>query len=165
MDLVIIFLAKYLSLISLMVYLVFGFALWRTNIQKFKYFLIFSLFSFLLTYFVGKILGFVISDPRPFVVEHSSPLVDHVADNGFPSAHTLITVVIASIVFAYNKKLGILLFVIALIVGITRLLASIIHPVDIVGATLIGISITTFIFLLVTLYTLYNDDPLDLDRR
>jgi undecaprenyl-diphosphatase len=159
MEAFIIFLAKYLSIISIIVYLIFSFDLWQTNMRKFKYFLILSLFSFLLTYVVGKILGFVISDPRPFVVEHISPLIDHAADNGFPSAHTLITVVIASVIFIYNKKLGILLFVIALIVGITRLLAYIIHPVDIVGATLIGISITTFIFLLVTLYSVYNDDP------
>jgi len=160
MDFIIIFAAKYLFLISIVVYLVFSFVLWLNNIHTFKYFFILSLLSFLLITIVGKILSFVIVDPRPFVVENIPPLIDHAVDNGFPSAYTLITTAIASIIFAYNKPLGIILFVIALLVGIARVFAYIIHPVDIFGAALIGVIITTFVFLILTLHSMYNDEPL-----
>ena len=158
MDTAIIFIAKYLFIMSVVAYLVFSFALWRTNMQKFKYFFMLSLFSFLLTYTVGKILSFIISDPRPFVVENIPPLITHTANNGFPSVYTLTTIAIASVVFAYNKTLGIVLFLIALTIGTARVLAYIVHPVDIIGAILIGISVTTFVFSIITLHSMYNDD-------
>ena len=158
MDVFIIFAAKYLFITSLVAYLVFSFALWRTNIQKFKYFSLLSILSFLLITLVGKTLGFIISSPRPFVTENIQPLIDHAANNGFPSAYTLITIAIASVIFAYNNKLGIVLFAIALLVGTARVLAYIVHPIDIIGSALIGTSVTAVVFLLVSLYSMYNDD-------
>ena len=158
MDTAIIFIAKYLFITSIVAYLIFSFFLWRTNIKKFKYFFILSLSSFSLIYVVGKILSVAISDPRPFVVENIPPLIEHAANNGFPSTYTLITITIASVIFAYNKKLGIILFVIALSIGTARVLASIVHPVDIIGAILIGVSVTTFVFSIITLHSMYNND-------
>lgn len=49
----------------------------------------------------------------------------HVADNGFPFDHTWLTMVIASVVFVYNRKFGILFAVISFIVGFSRVLAGI----------------------------------------
>ena len=98
-----------------------------------------SLISFPLTYILAKIAGYIIYDPRPFVVEHIKPLIAHAADNGFPSDHTLLTSVIASVIFAYNKKLGMVLFAISIAIGSARVLAGIHHPLDIVGAMVISI--------------------------
>ena len=98
-----------------------------------------SLISFPLTYILAKIAGYIIHDSRPFVVEHIKPLIAHAADNGFPSDHTLLTSVIASVIFAYNKKLGMVLFAISIAIGSARVLAGIHHPLDIVGAMVISI--------------------------
>lgn len=91
---------------------------------------------------VGKILNHDIQDPRPFVVKHITPLVAHAADNGFPSDHTLLTMTIASIVFVYNKKLGIILGAISLCVGLARVFAQIHHLEDIIGSIIIAIGST-----------------------
>lgn len=99
-----------------------------------------------MAYLIAKISALFINDPRPFVARHIQPLIPHVADNGFPSDHTLLTMTIASIIYAYNKKLGVALFVIAGLIGITRVLANIHHPLDIIGATVIAIGATTIVF-------------------
>ncbi len=50
---------------------------------------------------------------------------------------------IASLVFIYNRKLGSLLAVISFIVGFSRVLAGIHHPIDIIGA--MGIAIVAVV--------------------
>ncbi len=101
--------------------------------------------TFPLILLVSRIAGYYIYDPRPFVVKHIHPLIAHVADNGFPSDHALLTMAIASIIFTFNKKLGIVLFSIASIVGIARVLANIHHPIDIVGSATIAIVVTVIV--------------------
>ncbi len=92
------------------------------------------------------------------MVEHVQPLITHAADNGFPSDHTLLTMTIASILFLYNKRLGIVLAILAVIVGYSRVLAKVHHPVDIFGSIVIAI-IATYIsskFLVKRLNNLIN---------
>ena len=88
---------------------------------------------------LDKVLNVIIYSPRPFVVENISPLVPHVADNGFPSEHTLFVMLIAGIVFVFHKKMGILLGTLALIVGIGSVLAKVHHPIDVLGSVIIAI--------------------------
>ena len=146
MNELIILTAKYVFLISVSVYVIYGIILWKKNKKKLKQYLFLSVISFPLTLVIAKLSGLVIHDPRPFVVEHVKPLIAHAADNGFPSDHTLLTMAIASIVFVYNKKLGIVLFTIASLIGTARVLAQIHHPLDIIGATVIAIGTTTIVF-------------------
>lgn len=78
-----------------------------------------------------KISSVFINDPRPFVINHVMPLIPHAPDNGFPSDHTLITMWLALMVFLNNRRVGIALIVISLLVGISRVMALIHHPIDI----------------------------------
>jgi undecaprenyl-diphosphatase len=103
-----------------------------------------SILSLPLSLVIAKIASHFIYNPRPFVVLNSLPLISHAADNGFPSDHTLICAAVASIVFLYNKKLGIFLFVLTAFVGLSRILALVHHPIDILGSILIAISVTFF---------------------
>jgi undecaprenyl-diphosphatase len=156
MDALIIFCAKYLYLFCI---ILFFFVLWRLEAKKRLSFVLLSLFSFPIALVVGKILNHFIQDPRPFVVEHVKPLIEHAPDNGFPSDHTLLTMTIAAVVFAYNKKLGVVLFVLALFVGGSRVLAKIHHPLDIAGSTLIAIVATWVIYLLLRLVQTKRTTP------
>jgi len=101
--------------------------------------IVLSLVAFPLALAVAKVLNLFIKNPRPFVVEHMKPLIDHAADNGFPSDHTLLTMTIAAIVFVYHRKLGIALAFCALVVGWARVMAKVHHPIDIVGSIIIAI--------------------------
>lgn len=139
MNLIIIFFATNVFPISIAIFVLYVGYLWRKNKEKCLSLARLSLISFPLTYLLAKIAGYIIHDPRPFVVEHIKPLIAHAADNGFPSDHTLLTSVIASVIYVYNKKLGMVLFVISIAIGSARVLAGIHHPLDIVGAMVISI--------------------------
>jgi undecaprenyl-diphosphatase len=138
-DLIIIFCAKYLYLVSIILGVLYLVMTKRTTQRRL---VLLSIISFPISLITARILGIFIKDPRPFVVNHVTPLISHAADNGFPSDHTLLTMAIAFVIFTYNKTLGFILFFIALIVGVSRILAQIHHPIDILGSTIIALIVT-----------------------
>ncbi len=101
-----------------------------------------AILSFLIAFLIAFVAGIFYYDPRPFVVEHIDPLIPHQPDNGFPSDHTLIAMVMAATVFVFRRKLGILLGVLGILVGISRVVAEVHHPIDIVGSIVIAIMAT-----------------------
>jgi undecaprenyl-diphosphatase len=139
MNTIIIFCASYLYLVSIALY---ALVLLQSPKKKRLSIIWLSALSFPLTFIIGKLSGYLISSPRPFVTEHIKPLIAHVADNGFPSDHTLLTMTIATVIFIYHKKVGIVLFILALLVGTARVVGQIHHPLDIIGASAIAIATT-----------------------
>lgn len=146
METLIIFAAKYLFLLSIAMFVgVF----WLLDGSQKRYFIKLSLLTALVSVALAKIASMLYDNPRPFVVEHVQPLVSHGFDNGFPSDHTLLTMTIAVIIFQFNKKLGIFLVVIALIVGTARVFAKVHHPIDIIGSSVVAVlAIITSVYLL-----------------
>jgi undecaprenyl-diphosphatase len=100
--------------------------------------LILAIAAGIVAYLLVKISAHFIYSPRPFVVDNIKPLFTHAPDNGFPSDHTLISAIAAFIVFMFNKKVGLLLVFLALAVGISRVLAGVHHPIDIIGSFIIA---------------------------
>lgn len=139
MDTIIILLAKYLFLVVILIALIWAYIIYKKKRKDLIKILNTAILSLPLAYIIAKILSHFIQDPRPFVVEHTQPLIAHAADNGFPSDHTLLTMTIAAIVFTFNKKLGIILTILSLIVGIARVMARVHHPLDILGSIVISI--------------------------
>lgn len=148
MEFIIIFCAEYLFLVNVAILLFYFIHLWlqqkATFLSRFKLIAV----TFPLIFLASRIAGYYIYDPRPFVLQHIHSLITHAADNGFPSDHMLLTTAIASAVFAYNRKLGVLLFVSALIVGVARVLALVHQPIDIIGSILIAMGVTKIILLI-----------------
>jgi undecaprenyl-diphosphatase len=142
-DAVIIFGAKYLVLISVIVFVWFFIKQPR---DKQKQILVFTIITLPLIYAVAKLLSLVYYDPRPFIVGHFMPLIPHDPDNGFPSDHTLFASAVAAIVFFYNKKTGLALFFIALLIGISRVLAGVHHPVDVGGSIIIAVAVSFAVY-------------------
>lgn len=105
-----------------------------------------------ISYVVAKILARFYYDPRPFVVNNFVPLIFHEADNGFPSDHTLLGAAIASVISLFNKKTGIILFILALLVGISRVLIGIHHTVDIIGSLAIAIAVAGLVYSITNKY-------------
>lgn len=91
-----------------------------------------------LSFLLGKFLGMLIINPRPFVVDGIEPLIQHVADNGFPSEHTLLVATVAGIVFIHNRTFGLVLFGLSVLVGVGRVLSGVHHVVDVVGSFVIA---------------------------
>ena len=86
------------------------------------------------------VAGHLYYHTRPFVIEGVQPLIPHEPDNGFPSDHTVLAMTSSAIVFAYSRKVGLLLGVMAILVGISRVIAKLHYPVDILGGAAIAMS-------------------------
>ncbi len=99
-----------------------------------------ALVSFPLSLIVARILSHFIYNARPFVVEGVKPLIPHVADNGFPSDHTLLAMTISAVIIIYNRKVGIVLLILSTIVGVARVFAKVHAPVDILGSAIVAFS-------------------------
>lgn len=79
-------------------------------------------------------------NPRPFMDAGIRPLFAHIAENGFPSSHTLYSFVIAFVIYLYRQRLGMALMVIALVVGGARVLAHVHEWVDILGGVSLALA-------------------------
>jgi undecaprenyl-diphosphatase len=108
----------------------------RNNIVKL------ALFSFPIALLMAFIGGLLFYDTRPFVAEDIEPLISHQPDNGFPSQHTLLAMTTAATIFVYIRQLGALLVILAVFVGVSRVLAGVHYPIDIVASIAIAVAAT-----------------------
>lgn len=95
--------------------------------------------SFATTFVLVQYIKLVIAYPRPFSVLPETVLL--VPDQGgysFPSMHTALTVCVAISVYVHHRRLGLLLFLFALLVGISRMYVGVHYPIDVVVGALIG---------------------------
>jgi undecaprenyl-diphosphatase len=134
MDNLIIFSAKYVYLLEIIIAAIYFFLQSRS---RQKQIIALSTLFLPLAYVLAQVIAVFYFDPRPFVVGNFTPLIPHAPDNGFPSDHMLLASAIASILLVYNKKISALAWIIAIIVGISRVYAGIHHVTDIVGSVAI----------------------------
>lgn len=144
MNLLLIFFAKYLFLLPIIILGVFwSLRSWPSQQKIF----VFAGLSLLVVYLTAQVAGHLYFDPRPFVVGHFTPFIRHAPDNGFPSDHALLVFTLASIGFFLSRKLGIVLLAIALLVAVARVYVGLHHPIDVIGSALISIVLTSAVYL------------------
>jgi len=142
MDTFIIFLAGYLHIV---IVLLAFFLFLRVSISYKARLIVIMAIAAPLAVVVGKIASALYITVRPFVALNLTPLVAHAADNGFPSEHTLYAMTIAGAVFLIHKRWGSFLAVLALLVGVARVVALVHNPIDIIGSIVIAVLVTYFI--------------------
>ena len=94
------------------------------------------------------------SRPRPFITHHDlmTPITKGltVDATSFPSGHTYIVFAIAISVYLYgHRRLGLVLFVLAIIVGLSRIGAGLHYPSDVIGGALLGLASCMIAYLVV----------------
>lgn len=142
-DLVFIFGAKYLYFVIIIISGVWF--LGQPRLKK-KEILIILCICLPLVFIISKISGSLYYNARPFVVGYFKPLIPHLADNGFPSHHALLVCAISTVIFTFNKRIGLLLWVLALFVGLSRVYVGVHHFVDILGSIFISIISVTAVY-------------------
>ncbi|GHF63385.1 undecaprenyl-diphosphatase [Deinococcus metalli] len=87
---------------------------------------------------LALLTGHLIHDPRPFIVDHYTPLAHASVDNGFPSDHTLVAALLAGWV-AWLARRWVPVFVLGVLaVLLGRLAIGAHHTLDVVGSVLIA---------------------------
>jgi undecaprenyl-diphosphatase len=131
----VIFLASYL------IWLVVLIVIFRSRAQT-KKVLLQALLAVGFSYALNFIIGFFLFRERPFISLAIEPLIQ-VAHLGrsFPSDHAAVAATLAMIVFLHDKKSGMLLLVLALIVALSRVLAGVHFVSDVVVGSVVGIGV------------------------
>lgn len=140
-DTLFIFGAKYLFVLSLIIAL---YVFTKLSFEERWRMIILGLTASLLALVVAIGLREIYENPRPFVVNEFEPLIPHDPDNGFPSDHTLLVATVASVVAFFHRRAALYLWLIAALVGMSRVYVGVHHFTDILGSIAISI-ITAFV--------------------
>jgi len=128
--------------------------------QYFEYFLWLCLFIFLVInvkkhwrvvimaittavisrFVIAEIIRWIWFRPRPFVALNFIPLINQSpAEAAFPSAHASFYFALSTIIYLYNKKLGIFFLTSTFLITVARVFVGVHWPLDIVAGAIIGI--------------------------
>lgn len=78
--------------------------------------------------------------PRPFKINGYPPLTVTIPGNAsFPSNHTALAFGVVSYVLMKNKKLGLGLLILAILIGLGRIVSNVHFPIDVAGGAILGI--------------------------
>lgn len=101
------------------------------------------LISFVLVYLIGNlILKPMIARIRPYDVNTAVQLIvsaEH--DFSFPSAHTHFAFAAATVIFMRYRKIGICCYILAVIMGLSRMYLYVHYPTDIIAGAILGIAL------------------------
>ncbi len=101
---------------------------------------ILTLLALAIGYALARLAGLLYLHHQPFAVEGFEPLVPHAVDNAFPSDHTLISGVFASVAFLADRRIGLVLWALALLVGLARMFAGLHWGSDVLAAAVLALS-------------------------
>lgn len=103
---------------------------------------IFVFSSALTAWILATIIKSFILSPRPFVFfQNIRPLFLHGGMDSFPSGHAMFFGALALSLFFVHKRIGYMYFIVALIVGFSRVISGVHFPVDILVGYIFGIMI------------------------
>ncbi|MBI2635194.1 MAG: phosphatase PAP2 family protein [Parcubacteria group bacterium] len=106
--------------------------------DKLKVFLTVAISVVLSRFVITEIIRFLYCRPRPFVAFTANQLVGE-ANCSFPSGHAAFFFALAMAIYFYNKKWGVWFFVAATLISVSRIVAGVHYPTDILVGAVIGI--------------------------
>lgn len=103
-----------------------------------------ALISSGITLFIHLIIKLFYFKPRPFVKHRVGLLIPSKMDSSFPSKHTLLVFAISTSIFLYNRVLGLIMSILSVLTGFSRIWVGHHYPTDIIGSAFIA-TITSII--------------------
>ena len=141
LDYLIIFCAEYLPYLAAILFFILF--LYRRKFSKEAVYIVFlSVVTALVSRFlIANVLKILISRPRPFETDLNVVQIlpsDEVLTS-FPSGHAAFFFPLAVMLYLFDKKSGIILFLIIVMMGIARITGGVHWPSDILGGAVIGV--------------------------
>lgn len=144
-DGLIVFFAQTVPYVLGIVFLLFlAFAV-RGRYAKIRIFLVGALAGILARLGITELIRFFYHRPRPFTALPIRQLLS--SDNwSFPSGHAAFFFAVSTVVFLYSRSWGIVFFSLAIAMTVSRIIAGIHYPSDILGGALVGIGTGYLVF-------------------
>ena len=139
-DFVIVFLASYLAYILIAIFLLFLLVIEHSNREKIQFFLITVTSAIVARFGITEFVRFFYHRPRPFITLHVHQLLTETSWS-FPSGHATFFFAMSTAVYLYNKKWGIGFFIATIIMTVSRVIAGVHYPADIIGGAIVGIAV------------------------
>ncbi len=109
--------------------------------------------SAITAYVLVKIAKEFLPNPRPFeVLTDANILYEHGGGDSFPSGHATFYSALAAALFFYHKKIALWYAIGALLIGLSRIVAGIHWPLDILAGYILGGIIGAGVYLLYKKY-------------
>ena len=155
LDGVIIFLASYLAYILIIVFLALIFFSHYSERQRWELLLVAGIASVIARFGVTELIRFFYHHPRPYAALPNVHSLFTDSSWSFPSGHATFFFALATAIYLYNKKWGVWFFAATILITVSRVIAGIHYPSDIIAGALIGIVVAYATFRLLTEYCQY----------
>ena len=147
LDALVIFFAQFvicfLPLITVLIYFLSS----RFQKNKYQRVLLLLLFSLILAEAIYLVIGLIYHQPRPFLSHPAvNPLVDVTSSSqSFPSNHTILVFLFSLAILEANQVVGIIFLCLSALVGLSRIIAGVHYPSDVLAGVIIAILSTWLI--------------------
>lgn len=113
-------------------------ALWLTWKYRNQRGALLAAISALIALGLGQLVGKAFPRDRPYLTHRVVLLITHSPDTSFPSDHTTLAFGIAIVVWLFNRRLGIALFLFGVITAYARVFVGAHYPADVAGGAVLG---------------------------
>ena len=115
-----------------------------------QYAVLFAITAMFLSNLFVKLLNLLFYRPRPFAGHDVTLLFYRPSDSSFPSNSATVGFSLATAVWFFNRKAGLVMYILASLLGLARVCSGVHYPSDILGGLLIGVCVAYLICLLYT---------------
>jgi undecaprenyl-diphosphatase len=113
----------------------------RVNYRKYWRMVLEAIVAAVFTRFIlAEIMRWLFFRPRPFVTNQVNQLINYNSlEASFPSGHACFYFALSTIIYFYNKKLGIIFYLASFLIVLSRVFVGIHWPSDILAGAILGI--------------------------
>ena len=144
-DWIVVFTVEYLGWFVVVAFLAFLYFSLFSKSEKFRIFLVTIISVVLSRFVITEIIRFIYCRPRPFMIYTLNQLVED-ANCSFPSGHAAFFFALAMAIYFYNKKWGWAFFVATILISLSRVVAGVHYPTDIVAGAVMGVISSYLVF-------------------